>query len=72
MTFRALLKFSLRRQASREIAEQQRKAREEAENKRIEQIVTKVGRQLPEGGEGALGHHGGRCGDSPPLPQLFL
>lgn len=29
-------------QASREIAEKQRKAREEAENKRIEQIMTKV------------------------------
>ena len=29
-------------QASREIAEQQRKARQEAENKRIEQIMSKV------------------------------
>lgn len=30
------------RKASREIAEQQRKAREEAVNKRIEQIMSKV------------------------------
>ena len=34
------------RQASREIAEQQRKAREEAENKRIEQIMSKVSGNL--------------------------
>ena len=33
-------------QASREIAEKQRKAREEAENKRIEQIMTKVRRTI--------------------------
>ena len=42
------------RKASREIAEQQRKAREEAENKRIEKIMSKVRDGLLSTSEGLL------------------
>ena len=42
------------RKASREIAEQQRKAREEAKNKRIEQIMSKVRDGLLSTSEGLL------------------
>ena len=52
------------RKASREIAEQQRKAREEAENKRIEQIKSKVRDGLLSTSEGLLFFYSFLCNRS--------